>query len=189
MALRAPQSNGTTELSPDVKRQRLTSDPGEALAEAIAFAKQSRPFGLKPLSSQHFQQLAHHVTLQAFAAGELVFDHGDTSVFGGHTAFVYEPGTTFGEVGVLECAPRRAAARATSACDLLCLPRAALDDDAFPPGVARDLYAYLGRRVTSLLLGDDLYNELDVLIVQDGGCAPGYNTCVSPTTSTTLPPA
>ena len=38
------------------------------------------------------------------------------------------------------------------------------------------LYAFLGQRVTSLMMGEDFYSHCDVLLVQDGGCAPGYNT-------------
>lgn len=41
------------------------------------------------------------------------------------------------------------------------------------------LLLYMGRRVASMIKGVDVYSRMDVLIVQDGGCSPGYNSVVS----------
>lgn len=41
--------------------------------------------------------------------------------------------------------------------------------------VARKLLVYMGLRLTRLISGDSVYRDMDVLVVQDGGCSPGYN--------------
>ena len=99
----------------------------------------------------------------------------------GISLFVYDKGQTFGEVGLLERRARRAEMRCIEDTTLLCLPRSSLEDDAFDLVLARDIYSFLGKRATRFLFGDDFYTNMrgGILIIQDGGCAPGYNTVTS----------
>ena len=167
----------------------IRDDPD--FAEAWDFAFQSRPFGLKPLTREAFDQLADFVTLERVEAGEYIFREGEASShlyflwrgevemqLGDRRVFTFTPGMTLGEIGMLSGGPRRGSARVGAAadCALLALPHAALRDGRFPRGLLSELYAYLGRRATALMTGDDYFSRVDVLLVQDGGCAPGYNT-------------
>lgn len=162
--------------------------------DLLSFCRTCRPFGLKPLSSKtQVEALLTFATVSTHAEGETLFEEGDrpdkcfmvikgtvTLTYRGVDVYRFDVGQTFGEVGFLDEAPRRA----TAVCDaddvtVLSLTRDALTSPDFPASLTRELYGYLGKRVTRLLLGEDFYDNVDVLIVQDGGCAPGYNAVTS----------
>ena len=163
--------------------------------ELLQFVRKCRPFGLKPLSSKEQVQ-----TLLKFAGKEHfegdpknhapLFEVGSPSDkcyfvlsgsvqlrFRGVDVFTFQAGETFGEIGLLEGEKRRGSARIASPDTiLLSLSRKMLDQ--LPGSLLREVYGYLGKRVTRLLLADEFYRRMDVLLIQDGGCAPGYN-CVT----------
>jgi 6-phosphofructokinase 1 len=85
-------------------------------------------------------------------------------------------GSTLGEVGLLEEAARRGSAHAVGDAVLLTLPRTALVNTAFPSKLLSSLLLFFGKRFSSLISGADFYREFDVLLLQDGGCSPGYDS-------------
>ena len=102
-------------------------------------------------------------------------------VYRGIPVYTFKSGETFGEIGMLDGNIRRGSAVvAEENTSLLSLSRDSLQSDSFPPDLLREVYSYLGKRVARLLLADEFYrSNMDVLIVQDGGCAPGYNAVTS----------
>ena len=119
----------------------IRDDPD--FAEAWKFTYQSRPFGLKPLTRETFDQLADFVTLQRVAAGEYIFREGDAGGslhflwrgevelrLGDHHVLTLSPGMTFGEIGMLNRGPRRGSAAAAADCALIVLSHAAMEGGA-----------------------------------------------------------
>jgi 6-phosphofructokinase len=96
-----------------------------------------------------------------------------------HRFATFEAGQTFGEFGVLQGRKRRACCRVTEPATIVYLKRADLFSAEFPSAVASEILLYLGRRMASVLTGKDAYRKIDVLLVQDGGCSPGYNQVTS----------
>jgi len=95
----------------------------------------------------------------------------------GHTLTVYSSGDIFGEVALLDDRPRTATIKSKTAGVLYRIDRQVLQDDSYiAPDTRARLFKALIKQVTAYLRqGNDLYDEMDVLLVQDGGCAPGYN--------------
>lgn len=84
----------------------------------------------------------------------------------------------FGGIGLLDGTPRRSSAVATfggGVTRVACIRR---DDlvDKIPPSISLKLFLQVGSTVNSLLSGADIYRNQDVLLIQDGGCSPGYDS-------------
>ena len=94
-----------------------------------------------------------------------------------HILTIFSSGDIFGEVALLDDRPRTATVRARTDGILYRLDRNDLEDNSMIDGEIRaKLYKALIKQITSYLRqGSDLYDEMDVLLIQDGGCAPGYN--------------
>ena len=75
----------TTEFGAMEPFRSIREDPDGA--EAMRFAFDSRPFGLKPLTRETFDHLGDFVALQRFAAGEFIFREGGA---GGYLYFVWK---------------------------------------------------------------------------------------------------
>jgi 6-phosphofructokinase 1 len=95
----------------------------------------------------------------------------------GHTLTVYSEGDIFGEIALLDDRPRTATIIAKSSGSLYRMDRNILEDDSIIAADTRArLYKALIKQITAYLRqGNDLFDEIDVLLIQDGGCAPGYN--------------
>jgi len=94
-----------------------------------------------------------------------------------HILTIFSSGDIFGEVALLDDRPRTATVRAKTAGVLYRLDRIKLENNKIiSADIRAKLYKAFIKQVTSYLRqGNDLYDEMDVLIIQDGGCAPGYN--------------
>jgi 6-phosphofructokinase 1 len=159
-------------------------DPG-----LLSFLKNVGPF--RRLSVQEIEALATLLSRKEYQPGEYIFKAGDM----GDTIFIIEEGLCclevagrtvkhmmagdlFGEIAVIDTLPRTASVRADQRCLLLCLNPEDLDNEnKFTPSSHLKLLKELARQITSYVRsGDALYQEMDCLLVQDGGCAPGYDS-------------
>jgi 6-phosphofructokinase len=122
--------------------------------------------------------------------GDIVIQEGDTGncayiVSAGqfsvekfnHTLTIFSSGDIFGEVALLDDRPRTASVIAKTDGIIYRLDRSDLENNNIIGAETRaKLYKALIKQITSYLRqGNDLYDEMDVLLIQDGGCAPGYN--------------
>ncbi len=154
-----------------------------------SFLKGVGPF--RGLSDQEIRTLAALAIRMEYDAGEYIFQAGDmgTSLFiieeglcclelAGRTVKRLNPGDLFGEIAVIDTLPRTASVRAAWTSRLLCLQAEDLENEGKnnPSGYVKILNA-LSRQITSYVRsGNDLYQEMDCLLLQDGGCAPGYDS-------------
>ncbi len=124
-------------------------------------------------------------------AGEYIFQAGDLGdalfiieeglcslEIAGRTVKRLNPGDLFGEIAVIDTLPRTASVRAAQTCRLLCFQAGDLENEKkINPSSYIKILKALARQITSYVRsGDDLYQEMDCLLVQDGGCAPGYDS-------------
>jgi 6-phosphofructokinase 1 len=145
---------------------------------------------LTTLTDNDFKTLAKCLNKVAVKQGEVIIHEGDTGncayiVSKGHfsvekfdhTLTIFSSGDIFGEVALLDDRARTATVRARTDGILYRLDRNDLEDNSIINGEIRaKLYKSLIKQITSYLRqGSDLYDEMDVLLIQDGGCAPGYN--------------
>lgn len=147
--------------------------------------------GLSDLNDDEIRHIASICHVVKYKARETVLkegEPGDTAyvvlngVFCqmrfGHTLKQYHASEMFGEAALLDEHTHTATIVAWSDGALLQLKRAQLEDDAFVPADLRArIYKIFAHRMSQYLnQGEALYNEMDVLLIQDGGCAPGYNS-------------
>ncbi len=146
---------------------------------------------LSPLRDEEIRQIAGICTIRHFSARETVFeegDRGDTAnvvldgVFCltrfGHTLKQYRKAEMFGEVALLDEHTHTGTIVAWSDGTLIQLSRERLEDDSYmAPGLRAKIYKTFVHQMSRYLnQGEALYNQMDVLLIQDGGCAPGYNS-------------
>ncbi len=154
-----------------------------------SFLKTVGPF--QSLSDQEISQLAALADRMEYKAGESIFEAGDmgTSLFiieeglccleiAGRTVKRLNPGDLFGEIAVIDTLPRTATVRAAQSCRLLRFQAGDLENEKkINPSTYVKILKALARQITSYVRsGSDLYQEMDCLLLQDGGCAPGYNS-------------
>ena len=149
---------------------------------------------LQSLTLKEVRSFVRILERYCYEAGEIVFEEGGI----GDTAYIVEQGRlsvdrmgriiktlsrgdVFGEMVLLDKKPRTGTIRVLEDATLLRLNGSALEDEsAIPVKASAKIYKELGCQVTSYLREKEgLYREIDVLLVQDGGCAPGYNTVTS----------
>jgi 6-phosphofructokinase len=94
-----------------------------------------------------------------------------------HTLTIFTTGDIFGEIALLDDRPRTATIKAKTSGVLYRLDRSDLEDSSVIRAETKaKLYKAFIKQITAYLRqGSDLYDEMDVLLIQDGGCAPGYN--------------
>jgi 6-phosphofructokinase 1 len=146
---------------------------------------------LGELDERELRALAAIPTQWSFDQEERVFSEGEpgTTLYivergacgleiGGHIVKSFEIGDVFGEVAVIDRRPRTATVRATQPATLLAFEADALARfEASEPAAALKLHKALARQLTGYVRqADTLYDRMDVLLVQDGGCAPGYDS-------------
>jgi 6-phosphofructokinase 1 len=154
-----------------------------------SFLKAVGPF--RDLSDQEINLLAALANRMEYETGESIFQAGDmgTSLFiieeglchleiAGRTVKHLNPGDLFGEIAVIDTLPRTASVRAAQTCRLLCFQAGDLENaNKIDPSSYSKILKALARQITSYVRsGNDLYQEMDCLLVQDGGCAPGYDS-------------
>ena len=146
---------------------------------------------LQHLSEDETVTLSKLLTPIIFKPGETVFNEGDS----GNCAFIvldgtfilrkfgrsvryYHSGELFGEVALLDERSRTGSIVAKTAGTLLRLHKDDLQNEsAVSPGLLAKVYKGFATLISSYIReADALYDEMDVLLIQDGGCAPGYNS-------------
>jgi len=157
--------------------------------ELINFLKELPLF--KSLSLKEIRLLLPVLKSYRYEAGEIVFEEGEVGDSAyiiaegrlsldrmGRRIKVFSQGEPFGIIALLGIEPRTGTIKAVEDSLLLKLPGSALmDETSIPLKTSLKIYREFCREATSYLRGGEkLYQELDVLLLQDGGCAPGYNT-------------
>lgn len=160
-----------------------------SLAEVRPFLRTVRSFA--ELDDRELDQVAGAMTAVAVAAGEHVFREGDLGLdlfvildgacsleTDGRLVKPLRAGDVFGEVAVIDRRPRMAGVICTEAARLLRLTSDAMERaEREAPIAFLKLTKALARQVSTYVRASDaLYEKLDVLLVQDGGCAPGYDS-------------
>lgn len=155
----------------------------------IDFFKNYEPF--KQLDAAEIKSLMKTFKKLRFSKGESVFfekESGNDAFFveSGKLAFetmgcvakYYIKGDMFGEMALLDTRVRRCTVRVLEDADIYVIDRNALANEEL---VDSRTFGNFYKNVAKLLISSDLekevvYREMDVLLIQDGGCAPGYNT-------------
>lgn len=164
--------------------------PSAAQQDALLRFLRELPL-LRSLTEDEIRLFLPLLQRSTYRAGEVVLKEGET----GENAFIVESGRlclermekrikvfsrgeVFGLVALLGLEPRTGTVTALEDTVLLRLSGADLtDEDRIPLKTSIKFYRELCRELTSYLHGGlQLFREMDVLLVQDGGCAPGYNT-------------
>ncbi|MBI5507836.1 MAG: 6-phosphofructokinase [Deltaproteobacteria bacterium] len=145
---------------------------------------------LKKLTDKEIFKLQSILKKVEYEAGETLFSEGDFGTCAyvvadgelslerwGHTIKRFGAGALFGEIALVDDRPRTGTVRAAKKTVLYCMEGRDLEDDErLAPGIGRKIYQGFSRQLASYMReGADLFCEMDVLIIQDGGCAPGYN--------------
>jgi len=95
----------------------------------------------------------------------------------GRTTKIFRMGDFFGEIALIDARPRMGTVRALTTATLFSFEGKDLENEKIIiPKIAIKIYRGFSRLITSYIReGSNLYREIDVLLIQDGGCAPGYN--------------
>jgi 6-phosphofructokinase 1 len=95
----------------------------------------------------------------------------------GRTSKIFQVGDFFGEIALIDARPRMGTVRALTDAVLYSIEGKDLENETIlSTKTALKIYRGFARLITSYIReGSNLYREMDVLLVQDGGCAPGYN--------------
>ena len=142
---------------------------------------------LTSLTEADRADLAQALLPRAAASGEVIFQAGDPAdgafvlatgtcrlSLQGRAVRTYGAGSLFGEVALIDDRPRTATIVAETDSALFQLTAEAMA--SLSGDLAAKVYRALGRLLTGYLRdGTTLYAQMDVLLIQDGGCAPGYN--------------
>lgn len=155
------------------------------------FLRQSRIF--KDIHGEDLATIASFLKKFRYDEGEIIFSQGglEAAIYiieKGRCAIekssrcinILNSGNIFGEVSMLGQQPHVATARAIKETTLYILPADILIEEHISAHSLVRIYKELGSLVTSYIRGEDaLYQEIDVLLIQDGGCSPGYNSVTS----------
>ncbi len=95
----------------------------------------------------------------------------------GHVLKVLNKGELFGEIALIDERPRTGTVKAKTDGMLLVLEKSQIEEGTtLSASTLMKIYRGFSELITSYLReGETLYDEMDVLLIQDGGCAPGYN--------------
>ena len=144
----------------------------------------------KSLSLEEIRLLLPILKRYYYEADEIVFKDGEVEDSAyivlegrlsldrmGRTIKVFSKGDIFGEIVLFDKKSRTGTVKVIDKAILLQLNSSDLEDETVTSlKTSIKIYRELGCQVTSYLREkEELYREMDVLLVQDGGCAPGYN--------------
>ncbi len=166
--------------------KKITFDPKDPAIHKIL--RKVRSF--KELTNTEIKSLAPILKMWQYKPGEIVCREGHI----GSTAYIvadgeffldimdrgiksFYKGESFGEIALVDAQPRMGTIRAVNHAKLLCIEADDLNnEDLLSVKIAKKIYQGFARSISSYLReGTTLYETMDVLMVQDGGCAPGYN--------------
>jgi 6-phosphofructokinase 1 len=84
---------------------------------------------------------------------------------------------TFGEIALVDARSRMGTIKAVNNAILFSFDADSINnEEKISPRIAKKIYQGFARSISTYLReGSTLYETMDVLLVQDGGCAPGYN--------------
>jgi 6-phosphofructokinase 1 len=145
----------------------------------------------KRLTTDEIKRVIPLLRQLMYDPGELVFEEGDIGTHAyvvaegegslehwGRITKIFKIGDLFGEIALIDARPRTGTVRAMTRLTLYELEGHRLEN--LEPQIAMKIYQGFARLVTSYIReGKALYREMDVLLIQDGGCAPGYNAVTS----------
>ncbi|NTW49942.1 MAG: cyclic nucleotide-binding domain-containing protein [Chlorobiales bacterium] len=111
-------------------------------------------------------------TLYFVVEGKLSFNKGD------HTIRFFNPDECFGEYSLINESPHTSTVRCLMPTVLLQAKVSDLQDQTnFPANAYGKLCKQFALILTTRLRHEEeMYREIDVLLIQDGGCSPGYNS-------------
>ncbi|MCS7013141.1 MAG: 6-phosphofructokinase [Chloroherpetonaceae bacterium] len=156
--------------------------------DVIEFLGKVSPF--ERLTTDELRAVAHLLWRQHFEAGECVFSQGDHGSEAyiiesgklsfeklGHVIRFFEAGEVCGRSAMVNDMPRSGSAFAVEPSTVLVIDRRRLENpDCLSPRIYGKICMEFARMLTNPMSEEEaMYRELDVLLVQDGGCAPGYN--------------
>ena len=151
------------------------------LRKVVAFAK---------LTDKEIKELVKAMKKIELEPGETLFNEGD---FGscafivadgelslerwGHSIKRFGKGDLFGEIALVDDRPRTGTVKALTRAALLCMEGRDIENEkVLPAEIGRKIFQGFSRLLASYMReGADLFREMEVLLIQDGGCAPGYN--------------
>jgi 6-phosphofructokinase len=154
----------------------------------IDLLKDTVPF--KTLSLEELKNLTKYLKKFEYETDEIVVHEGDIGtaayiVESGEfllekmerTVKVFKKGDFFGEIALIDKRPRLGTVKSINHATLFSIEGQYLERfDCIPATTALKIIKGFARLVSSYMReGTDLYRELEVLLIQDGGCAPGYN--------------
>lgn len=166
--------------------------PDNQNSELVKLLKSSLPFS--EFTEQEILLLLPHLIRHKLKPGEIVIQEGEpgTSAYvveSGEFCFekmerplkVFKPGAFFGEIALLDQQTRMGTVRSLSHGTLLILENRILEKNSpLPDSVLKKIFRGFAKLVTSYMREDsNLYDNMEVLLIQDGGCAPGYNSVTS----------
>jgi len=154
----------------------------------LSLLKKVMPFS--DLTEVDLISVAQILKKYEYSEGEIVIREGDT----GSTAYIvsggifdldimgqqvrkFETGDFFGEIALIDARPRMGTVTSSGESSLLMIEGPDLENkNLINPEIAMKIYRGFSRLITSYVReGSNLYKEMEVLLIQDGGCAPGYN--------------
>ncbi|TNE71493.1 cyclic nucleotide-binding domain-containing protein [bacterium] len=165
----------------------LEYDPG--LSTNINFLRTVQEFNY--LNDAEIKELAKFLKREIFEANEYVFEQGSIAdkvyiVEDGLCAAILsdrpiqhiKTGELFGEIGMIGDVKRTASIKAKTKSTILSISVQDMEDQTkISATTCLKLYKSLARKATRYEHDDDVfYHDIDVLLIQDGGCAPGYNS-------------
>jgi len=146
---------------------------------------------LQYLNDEELAEFAKFIKREVYDVNEFVFKQGELA----DRIFIIEDGLCvvnledrpiqhlrtsdlFGEIGMIGDVTRTASVKTKTRSIVLNIAISDLDDSTkIKPATCIKLYKSLARKVTRYERDDDVfYHDIDVLLIQDGGCAPGYNS-------------
>ncbi|MCB0282157.1 MAG: 6-phosphofructokinase [Calditrichae bacterium] len=145
---------------------------------------------LRHLNDNEIKEVIGSSKRYKYENGETIFSEGEigTAVYivldgifviekYGQVLKVLNKGDLFGEIALIDERPRTGTVKAKSNGMLLVLDKEQIQTgETMSASALMKIYRGFSELITSYIReGDTLYDEMDVLIIQDGGCAPGYN--------------
>jgi 6-phosphofructokinase 1 len=157
-------------------------------SEIIKLLRSVQPFD--ELSNSELKSLVPILQKIDYQAGDVIVREGEIGssayiVFDGNCSLeimgrktkIFIKGGFFGEIALIDARPRMGTVRALTNVTLISIEADKLENKKMISSeTAMKIYRGFARLITSYMReGAKLYTEMDVLLIQDGGCAPGYN--------------